>query len=69
MSENNSCKDCRAHSGLEARVESGEESVKKLWTRSDWFIGFGFTLMGGLLLNMVGIIILLMKAKDIAPTP
>lgn len=70
MSDENDTKTyCPAHLRMVKDIKDCEESVKKLWSRWDWLLGFIFTFMGMLLLNSVGIVILLLKAKDTAPIP
>lgn len=70
MSDENDVKIyCPAHLRMAKDIKDNEESLKNLWRRWDWFLGLVFTLMGMLLLNSVGVVILLMKAKDVAPPP
>ena len=71
MSENSSCKDCRAHSGITRDIEHLEASDKNQWKEINgmkkWLIG---TLTASVL-SLVGIVVTLAitigRAKGAAP--
>lgn len=54
---------CKEHSGFKARIAKLEDNVSQLWRKWDNMQKMVFVIFGGIIINLVGVILLLLRTK------